>query len=541
MMTTESIVPIRRLKVKLPKKRTEADHGTHFEHQVKTASIKRGATDMIEGHKQKRQKLDRSMTMQCSAILKKLMSHDAAWVFNQPVDPVKLNIPDYFSVISSPMDLGTVKSKLEKNMYSRADEFADDVRLTFSNAMLYNPPSNVVHQMALNLNQIFEMRWKVFEEKSNHECSTVRPRKSSSGSAEEFIGKNQNDRNAFLFRSSSVPKRSIPSEQKIRRCSFNASDDDVEHSKTAKNCKQKSLGRNVKKGTGTGSSHAFCSVNAKRLSSPTADKCITCGAACQCIPSNLSTNVSSSERSSLGRDNHFCRADIVRLDCQAKSTAESHMSKSDQDSDVSALDDVNVCTTTQLTTPVTDATCGGEGWNTSLFDVQLSPEKALRAAMLKRRFADTILKAQQKTILDHGDNTDPVKIQQEKKRLERRQREEKARIEAELEAAQAASKRAEIEFKKQLEKEREAARAAIDKMERSVVIEQNFEIQKELEKLSGCSLFHILNSVDVMRSFGRTNLRSPLEQLGLFMKDEYLADEDEDSILNGDGEEGEIF
>lgn len=41
---------------------------------------------------------------------------------------------------------------------------------------------------------------------------------------------------------------------------------------------------------------------------------------------------------------------------------------------------------------------------------------------------------------------------------------EKARIEAELEAAQAASKRAEIEFKKQLEKEREAARAAIDKV-----------------------------------------------------------------------------
>lgn len=40
------------------------------------------------------------------------------------------------------------------------------------------------------------------------------------------------------------------------------------------------------------------------------------------------------------------------------------------------------------------------GWMTSS-DLQLSPKKALRAAMLKSRFADTILKAKQKTLLDH--------------------------------------------------------------------------------------------------------------------------------------------
>lgn len=34
-------------------------------------------------------------------------------------------------------------------------------------------------------------------------------------------------------------------------------------------------------------------------------------------------------------------------------------------------------------------------------DIQLSPKKALRAAMLKSRFADTIFKAKHKTLLDH--------------------------------------------------------------------------------------------------------------------------------------------
>jgi hypothetical protein len=35
------------------------------------------------------------------------------------------------------------------------------------------------------------------------------------------------------------------------------------------------------------------------------------------------------------------------------------------------------------------------------FDVQLSPKKALRVAMLKSRYAETILKAQEKTLLDN--------------------------------------------------------------------------------------------------------------------------------------------
>ncbi|XP_039170305.1 transcription factor GTE4-like [Eucalyptus grandis] len=37
------------------------------------------------------------------------------------------------------MDLGTVKSRLNKNWYKSHREFAEDVRLIFHNAMLYNP------------------------------------------------------------------------------------------------------------------------------------------------------------------------------------------------------------------------------------------------------------------------------------------------------------------------------------------------------------------------------------------------------------------
>lgn len=43
--------------------------------------------------------------------------------FQEPVDPVKFNILDYFDVISKPMDLGTIRKKITHNCYPSAKEF----------------------------------------------------------------------------------------------------------------------------------------------------------------------------------------------------------------------------------------------------------------------------------------------------------------------------------------------------------------------------------------------------------------------------------
>lgn len=102
---------------------------------------------------------------QCKVLLSRLMTHNFAWVFNEPVDVVKLNIPDYFTVIKHPMDLGTVKSKFASGAYSSPMGFAADVRLTFANALKYNPPGNDVHFMAETLSKYFEVRWKPIEKK----------------------------------------------------------------------------------------------------------------------------------------------------------------------------------------------------------------------------------------------------------------------------------------------------------------------------------------------------------------------------------------
>lgn len=99
----------------------------------------------------------------CGTLLERLMKHKHGWVFNEPVNAKLLGLHDYHDIIKHPMDLGTVKSRLAQGFYKTPGEFAEDVRLTFHNAMTYNPQGQDVHVMAAILSNIFEERWVVIE------------------------------------------------------------------------------------------------------------------------------------------------------------------------------------------------------------------------------------------------------------------------------------------------------------------------------------------------------------------------------------------
>ncbi|XP_039572912.1 bromodomain-containing protein 2-like, partial [Passer montanus] len=90
----------------------------------------------------------------CNGILKELLSkkHAAyAWPFYKPVDASALGLHDYHEIIKHPMDLSTIKRKMENREYRDAQEFAADVRLMFSNCYKYNPPDHDVVAMARKL------------------------------------------------------------------------------------------------------------------------------------------------------------------------------------------------------------------------------------------------------------------------------------------------------------------------------------------------------------------------------------------------------
>ncbi|XP_056124189.1 bromodomain-containing protein 3a isoform X2 [Rhinichthys klamathensis goyatoka] len=98
----------------------------------------------------------------CEVILKEMLSkkHAAyAWPFYKPVDAEALELHDYHDIIKHPMDLSTVKKKMDSREYQDAQTFAADVRLMFSNCYKYNPPDHEVVAMARKLQDVFEMRF----------------------------------------------------------------------------------------------------------------------------------------------------------------------------------------------------------------------------------------------------------------------------------------------------------------------------------------------------------------------------------------------
>ena len=84
-----------------------------------------------------------------------------AFYFAKPVDHVALNIPLYPTIVKTPMDLQTIERKLAANEYAELDDFATDVRLVFSNAMLFNKnEQHQVHIAARKLSTFFELKYE---------------------------------------------------------------------------------------------------------------------------------------------------------------------------------------------------------------------------------------------------------------------------------------------------------------------------------------------------------------------------------------------
>ncbi|XP_045763307.1 histone lysine acetyltransferase CREBBP isoform X11 [Maniola jurtina] len=77
--------------------------------------------------------------------------------FRQPVDATALGIPDYFDIVTKPIDLSTIKSKLDRGQYKDPWEYVDDVWLMFENAWLYNRKNSRVYRYCTKLSEVFEV------------------------------------------------------------------------------------------------------------------------------------------------------------------------------------------------------------------------------------------------------------------------------------------------------------------------------------------------------------------------------------------------
>ena len=55
-------------------------------------------------------------------------------------------LQDYFDIVKKPMDMSTIRRKLETGQYKDPWEYVDDVWLMFENAWLYNRKTSRVYK-----------------------------------------------------------------------------------------------------------------------------------------------------------------------------------------------------------------------------------------------------------------------------------------------------------------------------------------------------------------------------------------------------------
>ncbi|KAL1838408.1 hypothetical protein VTJ49DRAFT_2692 [Mycothermus thermophilus] len=92
-------------------------------------------------------------------LLYQIQGHKQAWPFLLPVN--KDEVPDYYTVITSPMDLSTMEEKLEHDQYATPRDFVNDLKLIFSNCRRYNDPSTVYVKCA---NKLEKFMWSLIKE-----------------------------------------------------------------------------------------------------------------------------------------------------------------------------------------------------------------------------------------------------------------------------------------------------------------------------------------------------------------------------------------
>ncbi|TBU49725.1 Bromodomain-containing protein [Dichomitus squalens] len=110
----------------------------------------------------------------CEKILKDLhqkQHYQIAHPFYEPVDPIKMGIPEYPKIVKKPMDLSTMKRKLDTGDYPTPEKFRDDFRLMVKNCMTFNPPGNPVHEAGKSLQNLFDEKWKNLPIPRSHDLS----------------------------------------------------------------------------------------------------------------------------------------------------------------------------------------------------------------------------------------------------------------------------------------------------------------------------------------------------------------------------------
>ncbi|XP_055539532.1 uncharacterized protein LOC129726625 isoform X4 [Wyeomyia smithii] len=99
----------------------------------------------------------------CKTVLEEMEVHEDSWPFLLPVNTKQF--PTYRKIIKYPMDLSTIKKRLQDMVYKSRDDFIADVRQIFDNCEVFNEDDSPVGTAGHGMRKYFEQRWAELTEK----------------------------------------------------------------------------------------------------------------------------------------------------------------------------------------------------------------------------------------------------------------------------------------------------------------------------------------------------------------------------------------
>jgi hypothetical protein len=74
----------------------------------------------------------------CQQFTRQIFECPLSFEFRYPIDPEAAWAPDYFRIISRPLDLSTILSNLKLQKYNSTSEWCQDMNTVWQNAMTFN-------------------------------------------------------------------------------------------------------------------------------------------------------------------------------------------------------------------------------------------------------------------------------------------------------------------------------------------------------------------------------------------------------------------
>ncbi|XP_055599496.1 uncharacterized protein LOC129748778 [Uranotaenia lowii] len=144
----------------------QQSHSSSSSGSHKSAKKDRKERDEAKEQAKKEKKANKKLMKElapCKTVLEEMEVHEHSWPFLLPVNTKQF--PTYRKVIKYPMDLSTIKKRLQDLVYKSREDFLNDVRLIFDNCEMFNEDDSPVGTAGHGMRQYLERRWAELTEK----------------------------------------------------------------------------------------------------------------------------------------------------------------------------------------------------------------------------------------------------------------------------------------------------------------------------------------------------------------------------------------